>query len=412
MPLLNFNPRNLGLLGDTLTGVGMGLLNQQPSTTGPVSPLAGIGQGLQYAQGLQQQRRATASDELRDKIAQQQLQMQQEKFGFEKQQYEQQQKAAADQQKAIGDWVMTQPPEQQALFKAYPDQAAKAYFESLSKDPKAPTITGGMQYNSESGQWEPIPGWLEQQEAIARARRNPTGDTGPEYGLAPFYTKDADGTVHAWQLSKGGGMQEVPIPEGQSIAPQTQFLDLGTTQLPVDKRTGTAVPGAAPLPVDVSGQQMAQETGKAQGQGKVNLQTAVDTATNAIAAIEQLKTHPGRVSGTGLSAKLDPRNYIPGTPAYDFNILLEQTKGKVFLQAFESLKGAGAITEQEGKAGTVAIARLEAAQSEPEFLKALDELLGVINQGLSKAHAKAQGNFTGSPPATVPPPPPGYQVVQ
>jgi hypothetical protein len=410
MPLLNFNPQTLGLLGDTMSGIGMGLLNQQPNANGQYSALGGIGQGLQYAQGMQQNRRSLASDQLRDQIAQQQFQMQREKFGFEKQRYEQEQKSAAEQQKAIGEWVSTQPAEQQALYQAFPEQAAEAYFKSQNKDPWQPkmqTIRRGMQdesgYFDQQGQWVPM---------SSGAAFAPRQDGSNEYGLAPFYTKDADGTVHAWQLSKGGGMQEVPIPEGQSIAPQTQFLDLGTTQLPVDKRTGAAVPGAAPLPVDVSGQQSAQEQGKAQGQGAVALQTALDTAANARAAIEQLKAHPGRISGTGLSSKLDPRNYVPGSQAYDFKILLEQTKGKVFVQAFESLKGAGAITEQEGKAGTVAIARLDAAQSEPEFLKALDELLAVIDQGEAKAKAKAAGNFTVAPQGSVPPPPPGFEVVQ
>jgi hypothetical protein len=411
MPLLNFNPRTVGLLGDTLTGVGMGLLNQQPGAGGQYSTMGGIGQGLQYAQGLQQTRRANASDELRDAMAKQQFQMQQEKFGFEKQQYEQQQQSQAAQQKAIGDWVVTQPPDQQALFKAYPEQAAEAFFKSQNKEPWQPkmqTIRRGTQdesgYFDQQGQWVPM---------SSGAAFAPRQDGSNEYGLAPFYTKDADGTVHAWQLSKGGGMQEVPIPEGQSIAPQTQFLNLGTSQVPVDRHTGEAVPGAEPLPIDVSGEKNALVQGEAQGQGTVALQTAVDTAANAVAAIEQLKTHPGRTSGTGLSSMLDPRNKIPGTDAYNFNVLLEQTKGKVFLEAFQSLKGAGAITEQEGKAGTAAIARLDAAQSEPEFMKALDELQTVIDQGVARAKAKAEGNFTTpTQSGAVPPPPPGFQVVQ
>jgi hypothetical protein len=90
----------LGLLGDTLTGVGIGLLNSKRGEVG-----AGIGQGLQYAQSLQQQRKMNSRADEMQKIAQQQLAIQQ--------QTAQQQKAAFDQQQQQ---MMAQKQAAQSLF--------------------------------------------------------------------------------------------------------------------------------------------------------------------------------------------------------------------------------------------------------------------------------------------------------
>ena len=82
--------------------------------------------------------------------------------------------------------------------------------------------------------------------------------------------------------------------------------------------------------------------------------------------------------------------------AKDFDVRLDQLKGQQFLQAFESLKGGGAITEIEGKKATDAIARMDAASSEAEFTKAAREFQSVIRQGVARAK-NAQGVQTTPP---------------
>ena len=62
---------------------------------------------------------------------------------------------------------------------------------------------------------------------------------------------------------------------------------------------------------------------------------------------------------------------IPGTDAADFTAKLEQVTGKQFLQAFETLKGGGQITEIEGTKATQALANLSTAQTEKQFREAL-----------------------------------------
>lgn len=111
--------------------------------------------------------------------------------------------------------------------------------------------------------------------------------------------------------------------------------------------------------------------------------------------------HPGRATATGTSGTIDPRNYIPGTDAKNFNVLMDQIKGQSFMQAFQSLKGGGAITEQEGKAATAAIARLNQAQSDGEFASALGEYQRIVRRGLDRLKGAgaqtggATGDFSG-----------------
>ena len=54
---------------------------------------------------------------------------------------------------------------------------------------------------------------------------------------------------------------------------------------------------------------------------------------------------------------------------------IDQVKGGIFLQAFQSLKGGGAITEREGEAATKAYGRLSTDQSEEDFNAALKDLV-------------------------------------
>ena len=94
---------------------------------------------------------------------------------------------------------------------------------------------------------------------------------------------------------------------------------------------------------------------------------SIASAAAQIAVIDKALTHPGRETATGVSGSMDPRNYIPGTDARNFQVVLDQINGSAFLQAFETLKGGGQITEVEGNKATAAIARLNRAQSDSEF---------------------------------------------
>ncbi|MFZ4388209.1 MAG: hypothetical protein ACOYOI_08625, partial [Chthoniobacterales bacterium] len=81
--------------------------------------------------------------------------------------------------------------------------------------------------------------------------------------------------------------------------------------------------------------------------------------------------------------------YVPGTSAADFNARLNEIQGGAFLQAFNTLKGGGSITETEGIKATAAINRMSTAQSEKEFNIAAREYQDILRTGIKNAKAKA-----------------------
>jgi hypothetical protein len=120
-------------------------------------------------------------------------------------------------------------------------------------------------------------------------------------------------------------------------------------------------------------------------------------ADQAVSLIDELLAHPGRNIATGSTAWVPP---VPGTKQADFINRFEQVKGQAFLQAFESLKGAGQITEVEGKAATQALNRLNRATSAAEFDAAANDFKSAINDIREIAKKKAGGSKGASPAAS------------
>lgn len=89
--------------------------------------------------------------------------------------------------------------------------------------------------------------------------------------------------------------------------------------------------------------------------------------------------------GFGLPSYLTPA----GSSAADFKVRLDQIKDRTFLQAFETLKGSGQITEKEGEKATSALNRMSTAQSEIEFIKAAREFEQNLRTGMDMAKKKA-----------------------
>jgi hypothetical protein len=125
--------------------------------------------------------------------------------------------------------------------------------------------------------------------------------------------------------------------------------------------------------------------------------TTIAGMGDSIDVLNKAINHPGRETVTGLSGALDPRNYVRGSDARDFQVVVDQIGGKAFLQAFESLKGGGQITEVEGKKATDAMARLNTSQSDSEYLVALEDLKGVMNAGYQRMTGKSYVRPTEEP---------------
>lgn len=174
------------------------------------------------------------------------------------------------------------------------------------------------------------------------------------------------------------------------------------------------VPGAGGL-TGRSAQEVAAAAAKvpatAQAQAAVDLPGAVSKADQAVALIDEMIKHPGLPGAVGATkipfqdtginpfdtGVLAGARFIPGTKEAGFQAYLNQVKGGAFLQAFETLKGGGQITEIEGRKATEAITRMDVAQNEAEFVKAARDYQDVIKKGVERARQKASGGTTQQP---------------
>lgn len=218
-----------------------------------------------------------------------------------------------------------------------------------------------------------------------------------EYGITPIYAHDEKGNPAILQLGKGGNSIRTPVPEGLTLAGKTPVkMDLGTEIVQLDPITRQVI---GRYKKDIVGQEAEGEVGKAKGLAQVDYPRVVQNAEQALTTIKQIREHPGKEYGVGVAGILPG---IPGTKQKDFVSLVDQAKGKAFLEAFNSLKGGGQITEIEGKKATDAIARLDRTQSKEGFETALNDLEEVINAGVGRARMKARG---AAEPAVEAPPP-------
>jgi hypothetical protein len=239
-------------------------------------------------------------------------------------------------------------------------------------------------------------------QVLGDFRTDKTGGS-TEYGLNPQYGVDAQGNPVIIQLGKDATSKQTPLPAGVSLSKEPIKLDAGTHFVLLDPITRQPV-GTIPK----ENMQAAKDTaigtaaGKAQGDAMVGLGSSLQKADQSIGLIDTMLKHPGLDTAVGASSVWDPRNYMAGTDATNFNVMRKQLEGKAFLEAFESLKGAGQITEVEGTKATEAIARLSTAQSEDAYRSALTELKGILEQGKQRSIQRAGGGNPTAAPADAP----------
>lgn len=157
-----------------------------------------------------------------------------------------------------------------------------------------------------------------------------------------------------------------------------------------------------------------EEYGKASAQANIALPGAISTGEEAIRKVDELVgkapvlnaegkvvqagTKPHAGFGQAVGAGIPGLRFIPGTSASDFMARLGEIQGGAFLQAFNTLKGGGSITEKEGEKATQAINRMSTAQSEKEFNTAAREYQEVLRTGITRAKTKAQSLSSGGIP--------------
>jgi hypothetical protein len=239
-------------------------------------------------------------------------------------------------------------------------------------------------------------------QVLGDFRTDKTGGS-TEYGLNPIYGQDESGNTVLGQVSKNGTFKPLEMPKGFTPSTGADKVDMGTQWGILDKKTGQITQY---IPKDnlnaAKDTAIGTATGKAQGDAQVSLGSSLQKADQSIGLIDTMLKHPGLDTAVGASSVWDPRNYMAGTDATNFNVMRKQLEGKAFLEAFESLKGAGQITEVEGTKATEAIARLSTAQSEDAYRGALTELKGILEQGKQRSIQRAGGGNPTAAPADAP----------
>ena len=142
----------------------------------------------------------------------------------------------------------------------------------------------------------------------------------------------------------------------------------------------------------VTGSPAAQEVAKTAAQ----LESSLEQANKLIGLVETVRDNPELDAVTGF---IEGQSSI-GRPSFspelmqnrrDLVVKIDQLKGNVFLQAYESLKGAGQITEIEGTKAEAAIARMDRTQGTPAFKEALNEFVDVIKAAKQRIVAQKSG---------------------
>ncbi len=213
-----------------------------------------------------------------------------------------------------------------------------------------------------------------------------------EYNKNLVYGTDERGNIVPMQAGTKGNLVASKLPPGVALQRDPIKFDAGDRYILLDPTTRQPI-GA--VPKNIAAVEEQKVAGETRGKAVADLPRVIDNAQQALDTITQIREHPGKKFGLGIAGVLPA---VPGTPQAGFVDLVNQAKGRAFLEAFNSLKGGGAITEVEGTKATQAIARLERGRSPQDFDRALADLEVIIQAGLVRAYRSA-GRQPGQPPA-------------
>lgn len=231
---------------------------------------------------------------------------------------------------------------------------------------------------------------------------------------SPVYVRRPDGSIGVMQLTESG-RPVFPDLGGNEVLPGNLIsVDRGGVKTLVNPRTGQP---AATFEVGVSpdqqpslkGEQQAAiegakteaiperaavETKAAVDKARAERQAAAqsdlpklaDKANYAISVIDGLLNHPGLTKVVGAASLLP---IVPGTEQAGADAYMKQIEGQAFLEAFETLKGGGQITQIEGEKATQAILRLSRKQSLEDFKSSMNELKDIVTKAKQRAEKSA-----------------------
>ncbi len=235
---------------------------------------------------------------------------------------------------------------------------------------------------------------IELEKAQLELEQMRTGRGGTtELSLTPQYGTDENGNLVMLQVGKDGRAVQTVLPEGVALTRGIEKIDLGDSFVFMNTLTGERIGEPVPKNLGAAEREKAIGTtaGQAEGSAAARIESARLKTEQATALIDQILEAPGLDSILGNVQGRQPAG-LPWTgmqAGVDAANDLESLKGKVFEQAFESLKGAGPITDMEGQAATNAMAALQRSSSEEQFRANLAKLKTALTDLLAIAEAKA-----------------------
>lgn len=195
------------------------------------------------------------------------------------------------------------------------------------------------------------------------------------------------------------GYVEAPTPfraKNPSVSPYP-----GSAQVPITRVREEAV-AQRKTPTETYAETRSAKQAESDVKFLDSVGSSKDQARNVLSVIDQMigdlnvedgkivtgerPPHPGFESVVG--AGIPGLRFIPGTQSADFDAFMEQVEGGAFLDAYESLRGTGQITQPEGEKATRAIARMKRSSSEVGFVKAAREFADIVRRGLERAEAR------------------------
>ena len=259
-------------------------------------------------------------------------------------------------------------------------QLLEAQIANANRDPARKTIQGadGFQYYQDDGS-RVLPD-VEAPATDSRTTDEKNYDAAVDGGFK--------GTFNEWLLQKraaGASNTNVSVNTGVDRPKPPAGYDYARTE---DGSVAVDDNNAAQL-VPIAGGPQAKELEEAE----FDAEASILSMNSQLDVVDKALNHPGLDASVGT---IQGRLPAVTNDQADFQALLAQIQGTVFLQAFESLKGGGQITQIEGEKAENAMARLNRVQSEAGFREALRELRDVIQTARDRL-ASQQNATTNSP---------------
>ena len=300
----------------------------------------------------------------------------------------------AEQQAKMDKFAEGLTPEQAALFGIAPEAFAGSMAKQMFAKPESadPATYGNSLHEVIGPDGKPM-----------FVRTDNRGGIHPveDYAPPPDSAANTTDRVQSTFVDANGNLQMVMRDgsirgSGMGVQNPYQITDVGGVPTAIDRRTGQGI--NISTPEEVGGNQATIETivGNESDRrvAQKDLPITLQNAEQSVSTIKQAIEHPAFGARYGFASLAGLRPPIPGTAEAEVQGLLNQIGGQAFLEAFESLKGGGHITETEGDKATAARTRmLYQAQSPEAARRAALEFIGYIETGIERAKAEAEGAY-------------------